>query len=137
MTQKLKREEGAGVATAMTKLAESIIVHQEASLKLKEEKTDQRTKAWSRLPMIQKNVILLGGVEEDGTIPGVPTEEMLAVLGCQNGAQVDQYLKQLMAGYNICPEPGLCSALNKGIIVHVDDGTAPKNFSPFFCSPGK
>jgi hypothetical protein len=122
-------------ATAMTKLAESIMAHQEASLKHKEEKTDPRIKAWNRLPMIQRNVILLGGVEDDGTIPEEPTEEMLSILGCQNGAQVDQYLRQSMAGYNLSPEPGLCSALNKGILVHADDGTTPKNFTPFLVPP--
>ena len=103
--------------------------------KHKEEKTDSRTKAWNRLPMIQRNVILLGGVEDDGTIPEEPTEEMLSILGCQNGAQVDQYLRQSMAGYNLSPEPGLCSALNKGILVHADDGTTPKNFTPFLVPP--
>ena len=101
-----RKEDTSGAATAMTKLA-VIIAHQEASLKLKEKKADQRTKAWKWLPAIQRNVILLGGVEEDGTIPGVPTEEILAVLGYQSSAQVDQYLKYSMVGYNICPEPGL------------------------------
>ena len=124
-----------GDAMAMTKLAESMIAHQEAALKQKEEKSDSRMKAWNRLPQIQKNVILLAGVEEDGTIHESPTEEMLSILGCQNGAQVDQYLKQSMVGHNISPEPGLCSAINKGILVHADDGSAPKNFTAFLVPP--
>ena len=53
-------------------------------------------KTWRRLPKIQQNLIILAGVEEDGTVPQEPTEEMLSILGCQNGAQVDQFLKQSM-----------------------------------------
>ena len=79
----------AGAITAMTKLSDSMIKHQEAALKSQEDKSDSRMKAWRRLPKIQQNVIVLAGVEEDGTVPDEPTEEMLSVLGCQNGAQVD------------------------------------------------
>ena len=135
LTRNSDPQESTGTATAMTKLAESIMANQEASLKHKEEKSDPRMKAWTRLPMIQRNVILLGGVGDDGTIPPDPTEEMLSILGCQNGAQVDQYLRQSMAGHNINPEPGLCSALNKGILVHAEDGTTPRNFTPFLVPP--
>ena len=60
---------------------------------------------------------------------------MLAILGCQNGAQVEQYLKQVMMGHNIHLEPGLCSAINKGIFVHTDDMTAPKHFTYFLTLP--
>ena len=62
---------------------------------------------------------------------------MLAILGCQNGAQVDQYLKQVMVGHNVSFELGLCSALNKGLMVHADDGSLPKNFPCFLTPPMK
>ena len=39
---------------------------------------------------------------------------------------------QSMSDYNMKLEPGLYSALNKGIFVCPDDTSAPKNFTPFF-----
>ena len=75
------------------------------------------------------------GVKEDGTIPKEPTEEMLSTLGCQNGAQVDQYLRQSIQGHNISLEPGFCTALNKGIMLSPDDGSTPKDFTPFLTPP--
>ena len=65
-------------------------------------------------------------------VPDGPTEDMLAILGCQNGAQVEQYLKQVLVGHNVSIEPGLCSAINKGIFVHADDGSMPRHFFLFF-----
>ena len=56
---------------------------------------------------------------------------MLSILGCSNGVQVDQYLKQVMVGYNVKLEPVLCSALSKGIFIHADDTTFFKHFTPF------
>ena len=124
-----------GAIAAMTKLSDSMIKHQEAAIKAQEEKSDSRIKAWRRLPQIQQNVILLAGVEEDGTVPKEPTEEMLSILGCQNGAQVDQFLKQSMQGYNMSLEPGFCTALNKGMIVCPDDVGTPTNFTAFLTPP--
>ena len=40
-------------------------------------------------------------VNEDRTYDKDVTEEMLSILGCSNGAQVDQYLKQVMVGHNV------------------------------------
>ena len=77
-----------GAITAMTKLSECMVKHQEAVLKHQEEKKDTRQKAWTKLPAIQKNIILLGGVDDQGSVPDHPTKEMLSILGCQNGAQV-------------------------------------------------
>ena len=119
----------------MTKLSASMIKHQEAVLKAQEENSDSRMKAWRRLPKIQQNVILLGGVEDDGTVPDEPTEEMLSILGCQNGAQVDQYLRQSMQGFNMSLEPGFCTALNKGMLVCPDDTSTPMNFTSFLTPP--
>jgi hypothetical protein len=119
----------------MTKLSESIIRHQENSVKKQQEKEDNRLKSWNKLPKIQQNILLLGGIEEDGTVPDHPTEEMLSILGWQNGAQVDQFLRQSMTGHNMSLETGFCSALNKGILVCPDDTQAPKNFSPFLTPP--
>ena len=65
-----------GDTTATTKLAENKVAHQEAALKQREEKSDTRMKAWNRLSQIKKKVILLTGVEEDGTIQQDPTKEM-------------------------------------------------------------
>ena len=107
------------------------------TIRTQEEKTDARIKAWRRLPKIQQNVILLGGVEENGTIPEEPTEEMFSILGCQNGAQVDQYLRQSMPGYNVSFEPGFCTAINKGMLISPNDTATPKNFTPFFTPPMK
>jgi len=125
----------AGAISAMTKLSASMIKHQEATLKSQEEKGDNRMKAWRRLPKIQQNVIVLAGVEDDGTVPTEPTEEMLSILGCQNGAQVEQFLRQSMQGHNMCLEPGFCTALNKGMFVCPDDVDTPKNFTAFLTPP--
>ena len=73
----------------MTKLSASMIKHQEATLKSQKEKGDNHMKAWRRLQKIQQHVIVLAGVEDNGTVPTEPTEEMLSILGCQNGAQVE------------------------------------------------
>ena len=53
---------------AMTKLADSMVRYQEASLKNQEEKGDSRLKAWKKLPKIQQNIILFGGVTDQGDI---------------------------------------------------------------------
>ena len=126
-----------GATIAITKLAASMIKHQEAQLRAQEEKGDSRLKAWKKLPKIQQDIILLGGIEEDGAIPQAATDEMLAILGCSNGPQVDQYLRQSMQSHNMTLEPGFCTALNKGIFVSPDDSSMPKNFTPFLTPPIK
>ena len=120
-----------GVIAAMTSLSRIMIEHQKATLKKQEKKDDSHLKSWHRIPNLQKNVILCGGIEEDGTIPKEATEEMMAILGCQNGAQVDQYLRQSMSSYNMRLEPGFCTALNKGILVCPDDASTPKKLLCF------
>ena len=112
-----------------------MIKHQETAIKAQEDNSDSRMKAWCRLPKTQQNMIILAGVEEDGTVPQEPTEEMLSILGCQNGAQVDQFLKQLIQGYNMSLEPSFCTALNKGMIVCPDDVDTCTNFTAFFTPP--
>ena len=124
-----------GTLTAMTKLSETMVKYQETAARIQEEKTDVRLKSWNRIPQIQKDIILLGGITENSEVPTEPTEEMLSILGCQNGAQVEQYLRQVMIRHSIQLEPGLCSALNKGIIVHPNDASAPKHFSVFLTPP--
>ena len=124
-----------GAITAMTKLSERIIRHQENATKHQQEKEDNRLKSWKKLPKIQQDILLLGGIEEDGSVPDHPTEEMLAILGCQNGAQVDQFLRQSMTGHNMALETGLCTALNKGILACPDDTNTPRNFTAFLCPP--
>ena len=115
-----------GAISVMTKLSACMIKNQEAELRFKEEKSDNRLKAWKKLPKIQKNVLLLGGVEEYGTVPEETTKEMLSILGCQNGAQVEQYLRQSMQGHNMSLEPGFCTALNKGILASPNDALTPR-----------
>ena len=56
-----------GALTAMTKLSEAMTRYQEASAKVQDSKADIRLKAWTRLPQVQNNIILLGGVKENGT----------------------------------------------------------------------
>ena len=68
--------------TVLTKFSMSIVKQQEAAIKNQEEKANNRLKSWRRLPRIQKNVILLGGIDENGNLPTEPTEEMLSILGC-------------------------------------------------------
>ena len=72
----------AGALTAMTKLSKSMTKYQEAAAKLQNEKSDVSLKHWNKLPQIQKNIILLGGIDEHNDVPTDPTEEMLAILGC-------------------------------------------------------
>ena len=92
-------------------------------------------KAWNKLPKIQHNVLLFGGVGEDGNIPEECTEEILSILSFQNGAQVEQYLCQSMQEHNMSLEPRFFTALNKGILVSPDDASTPKNFTPFLTPP--
>ena len=68
----------------MTSLSRIMIEHQKATLKKQDKKDDSCLKSWHRLPNLQKNVILGGGIEEDGYVPTEATEEKLAILGCQN-----------------------------------------------------
>ena len=63
-----------GAITAMNKLSASMIGHQAATLKKQNEKNYTNFKAWHQLPRLQQQVILLGGVEEDGTVPEETTE---------------------------------------------------------------
>jgi len=72
-----KSDLSAGAISAMIKLWDSMIKHQEASRNSQEEKSDSCLKAWRRLPKIQENVIVLSGVEDDETVPEEPTEEMV------------------------------------------------------------
>ena len=60
---------------------------------------------------------------------------MLSVLGCQNRAQVEQYLRQSMQGHNMSLEPRFCTALNKGMLVSPDDISAPNHFTAFLIPP--
>ena len=60
---------------------------------------------------------------------------MLSILGCANGAQLEQFLRQSMRKHNIALEPGICTALNKGILTCGDE--MPKNFTPFLVPPKK
>ena len=60
---------------------------------------------------------------------------MPSILGCSNGAQVEQYLRQSMRKHNMVLEPGICTALNKGILAC--GGDVPKNFTPFLLPPAK
>ena len=120
---------------AITRLSDSMIKHQEAALKNQEEKSDSRVKAWRRLPKITQNIILLAGIDDNGEVPTTPTEDMYSILGCQNGAQVNQYLKQAMPGHNVSFEPGLCTALNKGMFICPDGVGSPSNFTPFLMPP--
>ena len=120
-----------GTITAITKLSDTMIAHQEAALKNQEEKADSRLKAWRKVPKLQQNVILLGGVEENGVIPSTPTEEFYAIIGCQNGVQVDQFLHQAMPGFNVNFEPGFCTALHRGMLVSPNDTGTPRNMTAF------
>ena len=90
---------------------------------------------WRQLPKIQHNVIILVGVEEDGTVLEEPTEEILSIIGCQSGAQVEKILRQSMQGHHKSLEPGFCMALNKGMLVCSDNVTTPKNFNEFLTPP--
>ena len=121
----------------MTRLSDSMIRHQEAALRNSEEKSDMRMKAWRRIFKIQQNVILLRGMDEDGAVPIDPTAEMRSLLGCQNGAQVEQYLRQSLQGHSIALEPGFCTALNKDILVHPNGNKTSKKITPFLTPPVK
>ena len=43
----------------------------------------------------------------------------------------------MLIDHNVNFEPGLCSAINKGVFVHADDTSLPKHFSCFFTPPMK
>ena len=119
------------------RLANSIIKHQESQLRAQEEKGDFRMKARKKLLKIQQDIIMLDNIEEDGTIPRIATDLMLAILGCLNGPQVDQYFRQSMQSHNMTLEPGLYTALNKGILVSSDDSSMPKSFTILLTPPVK
>ena len=53
----------------MTKLVVSMSAHQVATSKKQEEKFYSTINVWRRLPKLQQQVILLGEVGEEGTIP--------------------------------------------------------------------
>ena len=74
-----------GALIAMTKLSEAMTRYQEASVKVQDTKADTRLKAWAKLPQVQKNIILLGGVKEDGTYDKEVTEEMLSEFSLDAG----------------------------------------------------
>ena len=60
---------------------------------------------------------------------------MLSILERTNGAQVEQFLKQIMIGHNLHLEPGFYSAINKGIFVYANDYTVPKHFTALLTQP--
>ena len=92
---------------------------------------DKKLKTWRRLPQIQLNIIRFGGIDWDNNIPSETTEEMMAILNCQNGAQAEQLLRQSMNDHNMSLEPGLYTALNKDIFVCSNDAGTPRNLTPF------
>ena len=67
-----------------------MVRYQEVIIKSQKEKEYRRFKAWSKLPRIQQNTILLVGIDPKENIPTEATEEMMSILGYQNGAQVEQ-----------------------------------------------
>ena len=81
-----------GAAVALSKPSDSLNLYHQGAMKSQAEHDDSRLKSWQRLPKVQQNIILLGGVTDQGSIPSKLTEEMMSILGCQNGAQVDQFL---------------------------------------------
>jgi hypothetical protein len=124
-----------GAIDAMTKLADSIVVTQEAALAASKSKDDPLLKAWKKLSRLSQNIIILGGVDVDGTIPKEPTEEMLSILSSHNGAEVQTYLMRCMKQNNVKLETGLCTALNKGQFINPDDSYVPINFTAFLTPP--
>jgi len=132
-----ERQTPDGALTALSKRSDRIVAQQKVTLRNQEEKSDSRMKAWRSLPVIQQNVILFGGIDEDDQVPKEPTEEMYSILGCQNRAQVDQYLKQSMTVFNVSFEPGFCTALNKDMLVCPDDTATPRNVAAFLTPPMK
>ena len=79
--------------TDMTTLSESMTKHQELLARIQKGKGDTRMKVRNKLNRIQKNYISLEGVEVDGIVPSKVIEEMLSIVGCQDGARLDQYPK--------------------------------------------
>ena len=80
----------------MTKLSKCIAKYQEAAVRVQEVKVDTRMKAWNNLPQIKMYIssrkILSSTRRTDGK-DAVHTEMMLSILGRQNGAQINQYLR--------------------------------------------
>ena len=74
-------------------------------------------------------------MEEDSSIPKDFSEEMPSILGFQNGAQVDQYLRKSIQGHTMYLEAEFCTAINKGILVSPDVASNPKNFTSFLTPP--
>ena len=104
-----------------------MVRYQEATLKSQKEHDGRRLKAWRKFPSIQQNIILLAGIDSEENIPEKATEEVMSILGCQHGPQMEQLLRQVMNEHNMCLEPGLCTALNKGIFTCLNDaGTSKK-----------
>ena len=100
-------------------------------LKAQEEKEDTGKRAWKLLPNIQKNMIIGAGMKSDGTISDELSDHLMTILGCLNGAQVKQYVDTILSENNMSISTGLCSALNKGIILSGDNESHPKNLTPF------
>ena len=110
-----------GAIDAMTKLADSIVETQEAALEATKSKDDPLMKAWKKRSKLSQNIIVMRGVQVDGTVPKEPTEEMLSILSSHNGAEVQTYLMRCMKHNHIKLEIGLCTALNEGqfITIHM------------------
>ena len=83
-------------------------------------------KVRNKLNRIQKNYISLEGVEVDGIVPFKAIEDMLSIVGCQDGSRLDQYPKKIMVGNNINIESGLCSTMDKIIFVHAGNSISAK-----------
>ena len=124
-----------GALTAITKLSASLVKTQERSIELQREKDDPKIKAWKRVAERHKNVILFAGIDEHGDIPTEPTDEILTILTSINGADACQYLQGCMSSYNLAIVIGLCTAVQKGILINPDDSGVPTNLSPFLTPP--
>ena len=124
-----------GALTAITKLSASLVKTQERSIELQKEKDDPKIKAWKKVALRHKNVILLAGIDEHGDVPLDPTDELLTVLTISNGADACQYLQSCMSTYNLALVIGLCTAIHKGILINPDDSGLPTNLSPFLTPP--
>ena len=128
-------------SSLLNKLADSLNRTPASSIRFasapEDTKEDDKTKAWRKLDAHSKQGILFASTPDGLTVPQDPTDQLLQVIACKNGAAVIRLFLHWFKGLDIVIQPGMATNLCKGIFTSVPDPFAVNTFSPFFTPPAR
>ena len=123
------------VGIAISSLADSMAVDREERLANEAKKEETKgLKAWDKLNAKIKTIILRASSTVTET-PTEPVESLHEILQCKGGAATQLELQLKNMGENMNLSVGLCTSLNKGLILSNPTPHHINNLSPLFTPP--